>query len=128
LLEKFWPVKGWTEEDLKKLKKYDSNFRDKKPDMKRLESLPGRVQQVPEWYRDNSRMEKSKNYIQISEGKRLILLDVENRSKEKPSGPGLRPTDGRRNHGTVYSIEPSKGIIYYSDDEVSLKILIKKLK
>ena len=128
LLEKFWPVKGWTEEDLKKLKKYDSNFRDKKPDMKRLESLPGRVQQVPEWYRDNSRMEKSKNYIQISEGKRLILLDVTDQSKEKPSGPGLRPTDGRRNHGTVYSIEPSKGIIYYSDDQINLKILIKELK
>lgn len=121
LVEKFWPVKGWTDEDLKKLKANDSKFRDKKPDIKSSERLPHSFQQVPDLYRGDSHLEKSSNFIQISEGKRLILLDVVDRTKEKP-------TDGMRNHGIIYSIEPSKGIIYYADDQINLKILIKKLK
>lgn len=121
LLEKFWPVKGWTEKDLKKLKKNDFKFIDKKPDIKPTESLPHSVYQASGQYRGEPQMEKSKNFIQISEGKRLILLDVVDRSKEKS-------TVGLRNHGTVYSIEPSKGIIYYADDQINLKIYIKKLK
>jgi hypothetical protein len=120
LLEKFWPVKGWTEEDLKKLKANDSKFSDKKPDIKLAESLPRSVHQDSDGQKDGAQMEKSSNIIQISEGKRLILLDVADRSKEKP-------TDGVRNRGTVYSIEPSNGIIYYADDQINLKILIKKL-
>ena len=121
LLEKFWPVKGWTEEDLKTLKKNDFKFIDKKPDIKPTERLPHFVYQASGQYRGEPQMEKSSNFIQISEGKRLILLDVVDRSKEKL-------TDGLSNHGTVYSIEPSKGIIYYADDQINLKIYIKKLK
>ena len=120
LVEKFWPVKGWTEKDLKKLKKNDFKLIDKRPDIKPTESLPHPVYQASGQYRGEPQMEKSSNFIQISEGKRLILLDVVDRSKEKPTVVGLR------NHGTVYSIEPSKGIIYYADDQVKLKILIEK--
>jgi len=132
LLEKFWPVKGWSEKDLENLKKNDSKFRDKKLDIKKVKSTPPSIQEVPDTYRVHSQTEKSGNFIQISEGKRLILLDVVDRSKEKEIDglpPGPEALEGRRrNHGTVYSIEPSKGIIYYADDEVSLKILIKKLE
>jgi hypothetical protein len=164
LVEKFWPVKGWTEDDLRKLKKNDSKFSDKKPDSKKVESLPRIVSQQIDQYRvdsqkddtsqdhfqgdvipssprkelklsefelDLEKRKKSNNFIQITEGKRLILLDVEDRSKEKSSRleapPDRRSTDGSRNHGTAYSIEPSKGIIYYADEEVNLKIFIKKL-
>jgi len=40
LIEKFWPVKGWTEKDLAKLKAGDKNFYNKKPQTKPIESKP----------------------------------------------------------------------------------------
>jgi len=40
LVERFWPVKGWTEEDLKKLKANKFKFSDKKLDKKPAESEP----------------------------------------------------------------------------------------
>jgi glycosyltransferase involved in cell wall biosynthesis len=128
LVEKFWPVKGWTEEDLKKLKDNDKNLKliTKDSDTKpvkgdKVPPSPRKELKLSEFKLDLEKREKSGNFIQISEGKRLILLDVEDRSKEKVS-------DGTENRGTVYSIEPSNGIIYYADNEVNLKILIKKVK
>jgi len=38
LVERFWPVKGWTEKDLKKLKKNDSKFYAKYSDFKLIKS------------------------------------------------------------------------------------------
>lgn len=40
LVEKFWPVKGWTEEDLEKLKVNTFRFKDTSPDTKPVESEP----------------------------------------------------------------------------------------
>ncbi len=130
LVEKFWPVKHWTEEDLKNIKKNDSKFWDKKRDIKTTETVPQK--QVHSLDQSESQDEKPSNYIQISEGKRLILLDVVDRSKEvspdQKTPTELVPTDGIRTHDKIFSIEPSKGIIYFADKEVYLKILIKKTK
>ena len=158
LVEKFWPVKGWTDKDLKKLKEDDKNLKtttehtdtkpfipvqsasspgkelelsefkfdsekeeksDKKPDTKKPESPPKSIQKVSEWYQGNSQMHLSGNTIQVSEGKRLIFLDVASRPKEKAA-------DTKIISGLAFGIEPSKGIIYYADEEVNLKIFIKK--
>jgi glycosyltransferase involved in cell wall biosynthesis len=145
LVNKFWPVRDWSDEDLKKLKKNDSKFSlsaqtsEQKSDSKPIiadsrpkeasqdhlqkgivPSPPSKQLKLSEIDSELERGEQPNNYIQITEGKRLILLDVVDRSKEKLS-------DGARKHGIIYSIEPSKGVIYYADDEVNLKILIKKL-
>jgi len=140
LVEKFWPVRDWTDEDLKNLKKNDSKFSEQKSDSIPIRANtrtkdasqdhlqkdivsppPSKEVKLSEIDPELEKGEQPNNYIQITEGKRLILLDVVDLSKEKPS-------DGARKHGIIYSIEPSKGVIYYADDEVNLKILIKKLK
>ena len=67
LVERFWPVKGWTDEDLKELKtkevKFDSKGAASKPTRKKLPSF-----------------------------------------------------------GVIFSAQPSKGIIYYTDNKLKLKI------
>lgn len=105
LVEKFWPVRGWTDKDLQKLKKNDPKLviRDSK-------AKPAKGQ---------PQMDKSSQSIKISKGNRLILLEVKGQSKEKP-------TDRLRTHGTTYSIEPSRGVISYADSGLNLKIQIKK--
>jgi hypothetical protein len=67
------------------------------------------------------------NIIRIAEGKRLILLDLEAQPKDNLTGLESSLVRGK-NHGIIYSIEPSKGVIFYSDDELNLKIFIKELK
>ena len=64
-------------------------------------------------------MDKDSNVIQIFGGKRRILLDVVDRSKELPN-------NSPRKSGTFFSIDASKGIIYYADEDLNLKILIEK--
>jgi glycosyltransferase involved in cell wall biosynthesis len=76
LVEKFWPVKGWTEEDLKKLKENDKNL---------TLALNETGQQPPTKRKQNS-----------------------------------------SNNTYSYTIAPSKGIIYYSDSLVNIKIEIEK--
>jgi len=122
LVEKFWPVKGWTDTDLKKLKEKDGKFKKESLEDKKSKSTDGsakEMQKVSEWYKGDDLTEEPDNLIQISAGNRLILLDIENRSEEK-ADDGLKP------RGVAFSIEPSKGIIYYADSEVNFKILVKK--
>ncbi len=80
LVEKFWPVKGWTEEDLRKLKANTFKF-----------SLSGKDTKAAE----------------------------------------SEPTEEMESHGVIYSYEePSKGIIYYTDNEIDEAIkrpVIKQL-
>lgn len=71
LIEKFWPVKGWTEEDLAKLKANTFKFSAKSSDIKPVESEP-----------------------------------AENLSTS----------------GIIYSSEPKKGIIFYTDNQLKIKI------
>ena len=130
LVEKFWPVKGWTEEDLKKLK--DNTFKFKKADSadkidnisKKSEVTDLQTQdrklKPPEAVDEIVKMNDSSNIIQITEGKRQIFLDVVDLSKDK--------SIDNLPSGVTFSIEPSKGIIYYADDEVGIKILVKELK
>lgn len=115
LLEKFWPVPGWTEEDLKNLKKNDGKFA-----KEIVKPLPDHSQEASKIVVEAPKNELKKeggNVIQISEGNSLILLDVEDISKngrgEKFSSP-------------IFSIEPSKGIIHYADGDVNLRISIQK--
>lgn len=75
LIEKFWPVKGWSEEDLKKLKENTFRFSDK-PDTKPGESEFIEPEEMPEM----------------------------------------------RAHGVIYS---AKGIIFYTDNQLNVKIAHK---
>lgn len=59
LVEKFWPVKGWTEEDLAKLKTNTFKFLDEKTDPKSAESEPlGEPTKGIIYYTDNQLEEK----------------------------------------------------------------------
>ncbi|MGD0523201.1 MAG: glycosyltransferase [Candidatus Microgenomates bacterium] len=71
LIEKFWPVKGWSEEDLKKLKTNTFKFTDKVDEVKPAESEPT---------------------------------------------ADLAPS------GIIYISEPKKGIIFYTDNQLKIKI------
>ena len=119
LVEKFWPVKGWTDKDLKILKKYDTNFSNAETEILKKEKVPIGIEKLSENYHKYSEMDKDSNVIQIFGGKRRILLDVVDRSKELPN-------NSPRKSGTFFSIDASKGIIYYADEDLNLKILIEK--
>jgi len=92
LVERFWPVKGWTEEDLKKLKKNDSKFYEKHFGIKPIKSKLIKSESV------KSKPIKSKSVKKL--GKSGIIYSAE------PSK----------------SIQPSKGIIFYTDNQLELKI------
>jgi glycosyltransferase involved in cell wall biosynthesis len=80
LVERFWPVKGWTEKDLKKLKANDAQFYAKKAGLK---------------------------------------LDIKP-IKKKPVKSKLIKKLGKS--GVIYSAQPSKGIIYYTDNDLEPKM------
>jgi glycosyltransferase involved in cell wall biosynthesis len=126
LVEKFWPVKGWIDEDLAKLKEKEKEFKhiDKtiqsiKPKEKIITPATNEKLNLTDFELDSEEVKKPNNLIQIREGNRLILLDVAGRTKSDVNN--ILPS-----HGTIYSIEPSNNVIYYSDEEINLKILIKK--
>ncbi|MDO8487690.1 MAG: glycosyltransferase family 2 protein, partial [bacterium] len=87
LVEKFWPVKGWTEEDLVKLKANTFKFSEKDVDTKSAESEP-----VDE---------------KLTQG---VIYDS---SLSLSTRPAVNLPIGN---------EPSKGIIYYTDNQLDLKI------
>lgn len=103
LIEKFWPVKGWTEEDLKKLKDNTFKFVSHEPEVKPVESEPGEAELESKKPDESGRLKQN--------------------SEEKPS-----IEKDQTNHRSTYTIVPSRGIIYYSDDKVNIKIEIEKLK
>ncbi|RJR26977.1 glycosyltransferase family 2 protein [candidate division WWE3 bacterium] len=80
LVEKFWPVKGWTEEDLRKLKN---------------------------------------NTFSFSESAALTVKPVESEPTEDTISPVKTEIAVTVN---APSEEPSKGIIYYTDNKLKLKI------
>jgi len=130
LVEKFWPVKGWKEEDLKAIKKYDQNLKD--PTISKEKSVNGVLVDTPQistptdsnldTVQSDEKMElmNSDNIIQITEGDKRILLDVQKQTSQQD--------DNTFKSGSVFSIEPSKGKIYYADKDINIKILIEKLK
>lgn len=71
LVEKFWPVKGWSEEDLRKLKENRFEFAD-------LETVP----------------------------------------RQTESEPGMPEASGLTSSSKAVSGEPTKGIIFYTDNEL----------
>ena len=106
LIEKFWPVKGWSEEDLKKLKDNTFRFCSKEPKAKPIESEPQHVD--------------STSLIQNPDAERLKIPKMEDRIIN------IQKKENQTNSGTNYTILPSKGTIYYSNDKINVKILIKK--
>lgn len=120
LVEKFWPVRGWKEKDLKKLKESDNKFWQKHPKPK-----SGAVRSITTTNTSlsdptNPVRKNGKNLITIAEAQRLIQLDIIDKSINKKS-------EAPNNHKAVYAIEPGKGIIYYSDSGADIKIKIDKL-
>lgn len=122
LVEKFWPVRDWKKSDLKKLKKYDEKFYEKHPDLKPGEERS--ITTINSSHSDTSNLvrKNNNNLITISEAQRFIHLDIVDRGKKDPSN------ESSNNERGVYAIEPSKGIIYYSDGEVDIKIKVEKVK
>ena len=96
LVEKFWPIKGWTEEDLKKLKANKFKFSAKASKTKPAESEL--IESEPRGFgRELSRIGSS--------------LRVERPTTDEPTT--YEPTQKH---------EPTKGIIYYSDCQLDPKI------
>ena len=110
LVERFWPVKGWTEEDLKKLKANTFRFSNK-TDVKPAESEPQyevksrSVRILADWYRDepgeNGTIQgivyDAADQVGMPEATEPVASSIEN--------------DG-----------PTKGLIYYSDCTLDEKI------
>jgi hypothetical protein len=119
LLEKFWPVKGWTDKDLKNIKKYDSRISNKDKQITKVDGDLKRVESIPDNILDYSEMNEDSNLVQILGGNKRIVLDIVDLSKNK---------NGDKKNGTFFSIDPSKSIIYYGDKDINLKILIEKIK
>lgn len=85
LIEKFWPVKGWTDDDLKKLKENTFKFTDEKPLVNQAET------------------EINDDEIVINNKREVAMIGF--------------------NSGIIYqSIPPTKGIIYYTDNILKVKI------
>jgi glycosyltransferase involved in cell wall biosynthesis len=80
LVEKFWPVKGWTKEDLKKLKN---------------------------------------NTFKFSGNVGMARTEVKPAVTEEPESKIL---ESPRKHVILYSATPTKGIIFYTDNQLKLKI------
>jgi hypothetical protein len=87
LIEKFWPVKGWSEEDLAKLKANTFQFSDKATPLKPIESEPA-----------------------SEERKVLIIYDA---NRPNPAGEVVF---------SDYEEKPSQGIIFYTDNQLKIKI------
>lgn len=128
LVEKFWPVKGWTDEDLEKIKEKAKSFRthDKHKDQQLEVQEPKPIDKknsteklkAEELKSEDEAVEQNdKNIIQISEGNQQILLEILDKSNELSNG---------KSKGKAYSINPSEGIIYYEDKQISLRVLINK--
>ena len=94
LVEKFWPVKGWSEEDLKKLKANTFKFPDAVLPVKPVESEP------------------------VSEELSTVIIYDASRSSDASS------TSNPNSELSVRDPEekPTKGIIFYTDNQLKLKI------
>jgi glycosyltransferase involved in cell wall biosynthesis len=89
LVERFWPVKGWTEEDLASLKKNTFRFSDDTAAVSQPESEP-----------DEAMSDKGIIYS---------------------SNPNtIRPSEPKENES--YKERPRKGIIFYTDNQLKIKI------
>lgn len=115
LLEKFWPVPGWTEEDLKNLKKNDGKFA--KEIVKPLPDHSQELTKEPSVATHTELKKEDGNIIQISEGRYQILLDVVDSKNSDNSAHLGKP---------FFSIEPAKGAIYYTDGDIKLRIEVQK--
>jgi hypothetical protein len=125
LVEKFWPVPGWTDQDLKELKANEAKSAGKKATIKPADSkltvkpLQTVAQPTAKPSKKVQEDGETNNLIQIAEGKRLIFLDVTESNKDQPPGQ-------KSKQGVTYAIEPSKKILHFADDEIKLKIFIEE--
>lgn len=94
LVEKFWPVKGWSEEDLKKLKENTFNFPEKAADAKPAESEP------------------SEEFTISGMGGTIYSSDM-----NRDINTELKPIE-------TDQTKPTKGIIYYTDNQLKVKIAV----
>ena len=92
LIEKFWPVKGWTDEDLAKLKTNTFKFADNSSHTKPAESEPTEDLTIG-----------GLNGIIYSSNMKPNITPVENFKADT---------------------KPTKGIIYYTDNQLKLKIAV----
>lgn len=113
LVKKFWPVKGWEDEDLKKLL-----------DLEKKDNLVLRgkslVQKLNERQPQTTEIETKQieeNTIQIQEGNNNIFIDI----TKIPEGE-------TKSKNPNYVIEPSQRGLIYTDAEIRLKIRIEKSK
>lgn len=143
LVEKFWPVKGWTEEDLARLKKSEKNKSEIPAQTKNggeqvditerasTEVKPSETS-IVESNQSIATVSASKdrhtasgdlittpkedNTVQISEGEYVVSVNLsENKNNE-----------GTKVSGVCYAVEPSNKIIHFSDNKIVLKIRIEK--
>jgi glycosyltransferase involved in cell wall biosynthesis len=104
LLEKFWPVKGWTDKDLKNIRKYNSKIKTGAVEVHKEEETQIKAEKGTE---------NPQNIIQISEGNRIIIIDVKERLANGHTG-------------NIYAVEPTNGVLHYADENINLSISIKK--
>lgn len=95
LIEKFWPIKGWTDEDLARLKANTFRFSDTALATKPAESLSRSVGEA-DWYRDEPDGE-----VPLSG----IIYEVSTKPEPKEEPTKLK-----------------KGIVFYTDNMLNLKI------
>lgn len=98
LVEKFWPVKGWTDENLKQLKANTFRFSEVAPATKSAESEPLEEESTGGVIYDANRTDKTDQILFINQ----IL---------KPKELHTEKLD-----------QPTKGIIFYTDNQLRIKI------
>lgn len=106
LVEKFWPVPGWTSEDLMKLKENTFKFRDSNLDAKPVESEP----------------QEDASTSAESEAEPLTLaLGLTDTNTVTQTNSDTVAVSHEDELPSLQS-EPTKGIIYYTDNQLNLKI------
>jgi hypothetical protein len=99
LIEKFWPVPGWTDEDLKKLKANTFKFSEAMASVKPAESEPTE-----------------------DEATGGVLFDANRTTNTNQTFFVNRNTEPNKELPTERLGEPTKGIIFYTDNAIKIKI------
>ncbi|MDO8619474.1 MAG: glycosyltransferase [Candidatus Daviesbacteria bacterium] len=115
LLEKFWPVRGWTEEDLAKLKANTFKFKESAPAVNTAEVEPAPTQSEPaaEPEKVIRNLEKTPDVSQgMNRGKKTAFLRDENPGRE--SGEAVIEA-GQIELPVEMPIQMQEAVVYASD-------------
>ena len=111
LVERFWPVKGWTDEDLKKLKENTFKFSDKQQHLNIAESEPAEpAESLPR--SEASLGEPTEEFTINGMGGIIYSSDM-----KRGINTESKPIE-------IDQTMPSKGIIYYTDNQLKVKIAV----